>query len=168
MNHHPHPVRQISAEGYSIGLLIDLFIRNPYYSEQHEPVNPCVPSPCGPNSQCREVNSHAVCSCQTNYIGVPPNCRPECMISSECAQDKACVNQKCVDPCPGTCGVGAHCMVINHNPICSCSPGFVGDPFVRCLPEESKHVSSPIYTSHFTIFPSLFWYSILFESSAIA
>lgn len=101
---------------------------------------PCVPSPCGPYSQCRVVNGHAVCSCQTDYIGTPPACRPECMVSADCPQDKACINTKCKDPCPGTCGLNARCNVVNHNPICSCALGFTGDPFVRCLQEESKIV----------------------------
>lgn len=101
--------------------------------------DPCKPSPCGPFSQCRVVNGHAVCSCQTNYIGTPPSCKPECVVSTECPQDRACVSQKCVDPCPGTCGLNARCQVVNHNPICSCNPGFTGDPFTRCLKEESKH-----------------------------
>lgn len=100
--------------------------------------DPCVPSPCGPYSHCRVVNGHAVCSCQANYIGIPPACRPECMVSADCSQDKACINSKCQDPCPGTCGLNARCQVINHNPICSCSPGFTGDPFVRCIQEQSK------------------------------
>lgn len=86
---------------------------------------------------CREVQGHAVCSCQSNYIGSPPGCRPECIVSSECSQDKACINQKCVDPCPGTCGTNALCQVINHNPICSCPKGFIGDPFIRCVVETS-------------------------------
>lgn len=104
-----------------------------------EPISqPCVPSPCGPYSQCRVVNGHAVCSCQTDYIGTPPACRPECMVSADCPQDKACINTKCKDPCPGTCGLNARCNVVNHNPICSCPVGFNGDPFVRCLQEESK------------------------------
>lgn len=102
------------------------------------PIHPCNPSPCGPYSECREVSNHAVCSCQKNYIGSPPACKPECMVSSECSQDKTCINQKCVDPCPGTCGQNARCHVTNHSPICSCSPGFTGDPFIRCLAEESK------------------------------
>lgn len=50
------------------------------------------------------------------------------------------MNRKCSDPCPGTCGQNARCQAINHNPICSCSPGFIGDPFVRCIRDESKHV----------------------------
>lgn len=103
-----------------------------------EMINPCVPSPCGQYSQCREINGHAVCSCLTRYIGSPPNCRPECVVSSECDQNMACQNEKCIDPCPGTCGVNARCTVINHNPICSCSPGFTGDPFNRCIKQECK------------------------------
>lgn len=107
-----------------------------------KPINPCIPSPCGPYSECRQVDDHAVCSCQKNYIGIPPACRPECMVSSECAQDKACIKQKCVDPCPGTCGPDARCQVVNHNPICSCSPGYTGDPFVRCIKQRKIfHVS---------------------------
>lgn len=101
--------------------------------------NPCSPSPCGQYSQCREINNHAVCSCLNNYIGSPPNCRPECIVSSECAQNKACINEKCIDPCPGTCGINARCTVINHNPICSCSPGYDGDPFIKCIEATSKH-----------------------------
>ncbi|XP_052871499.1 neurogenic locus notch homolog protein 1-like, partial [Anopheles cruzii] len=103
---------------------------------QQSPVvtNPCYPSPCGPNSQCREINGQAVCSCVPGYIGSPPTCRPECVVSAECPQNQACTNQKCRDPCLGTCGVGARCSVVNHNPICSCPERFTGDPFVRCQP----------------------------------
>lgn len=101
--------------------------------------NPCRPSPCGPNSQCREINEHAICSCLAGYIGIPPMCRPECSVSSECPLNKACINEKCVDPCPGTCGQNARCNVVNHNPICSCSPGYTGDPFSGCVVFDSKH-----------------------------
>jgi hypothetical protein len=101
-------------------------------------VNPCQPSPCGPNSQCKEVNNQAVCSCLPNYIGSPPGCRPECVVSSECSYDKACTNQKCVDPCPNTCGQNAKCRVNNHSPICYCMDGYTGDPFSRCYPQPRK------------------------------
>lgn len=107
----------------------------------HEYVNPCVPSPCGPNSQCREQNEQAICSCLPTYIGTPPACRPECVISSECPYDKACVNQKCVDPCPGVCGTNAQCHVRNHSPLCSCIQGYTGDPFIRCSPIPRKPLS---------------------------
>lgn len=99
---------------------------------------PCEPSPCGPYSNCKAINGHAVCSCQPNYIGTPPACKPECMVSSECPQNKACINNKCKDPCPGTCGLNARCQVVNHNAICSCPQNYVGDPFVRCILEDRK------------------------------
>lgn len=96
--------------------------------------NPCLPSPCGPNSQCREVNGQAVCTCVSGYIGSPPLCRPECVVSSDCPLNKACSNQKCVNPCRGSCGVEAKCDVVKHNPICTCPPTYTGDPFIRCVP----------------------------------
>lgn len=99
---------------------------------------PCIPSPCGPNSQCREVNGQAVCSCLPGFISTPPTCRPECVVSSECALNEACINQHCTDPCPGTCGLAAKCMVINHNPICTCPPPLIGDPFSRCYPKRKE------------------------------
>lgn len=102
------------------------------------PIDPCSPSPCGPYSVCRVINGNGVCSCQSGYFGTPPTCRPECMVSTDCPQDRACLNQKCQDPCPGTCGLNARCQVVNHNPICSCRADFTGDPFIRCLPQESK------------------------------
>lgn len=97
------------------------------------PKNPCNPSPCGPNSICREINGQAVCSCVPGFIGSPPTCRPECVTSAECPLNEACINQKCVNPCLGTCGIGALCQVVNHNPICSCPARYTGDPFVRCV-----------------------------------
>jgi hypothetical protein len=110
---------------------------------QPEPKNPCSPSPCGPNSQCREINGQAVCSCVPGYIGSPPTCRPECVTSSECSLNEACVNQKCIDPCPGTCGLNARCQVVNHSPICSCPPKYSGDPFTRCLPVREEPPAVP-------------------------
>lgn len=114
---------------------------NTFQTVQEQPkTQPCHPSPCGPYSNCREINNHAVCSCKENYIGSPPMCRPECLISADCALNFACLNSKCQDPCPGTCGLNARCLVTNHNPICSCSPGFTGDPFVRCIVEEKSKI----------------------------
>ncbi len=111
---------------------------------------PCVPTPCGPNSQCREVGNAPVCSCQSGYLGVPPECRPECVTSSECAPSQSCVNFKCQDPCPGTCGRDAQCRVVNHNPICVCPSGWTGDPLTGCHIIPSKHVFSTNYLPNVT------------------
>lgn len=94
--------------------------------------NPCVPSPCGPNSQCRVSATGAVCSCLPNYIGRSPNCRPECTINDECSLQMACTNNRCVNPCIGSCGNNALCHVSNHAPICMCQPDFTGDPYSGC------------------------------------
>ena len=107
-----------------------------------EPVvadDPCQPDPCGPNSNPpRVVGDRCQCSCRPEMIGSPPNCRPECVINSDCPSDKACTNQKCQDPCPGLCGINANCRVNNHVPICICIAGFVGDPFSQCYKPSSK------------------------------
>lgn len=123
---------------------------NPYYLPpvSHIPLNPCDPSPCGPNSRCLiNHEKYATCSCLPGYDGLPPYCKPECLLSSDCLQTQACVNQQCVDPCPGTCGIGARCAIINHNPICSCAPGQIGDPFVSCqtpsVVEQPKNPENP-------------------------
>lgn len=99
-----------------------------------ENVNPCYPSPCGPNSQCKENNGVPICSCLPGFEGSAPACRPECVVSSECSYDKACIQHKCKDPCPGVCGASAECRVINHSPICYCRNGFTGNPFTVCNP----------------------------------
>lgn len=95
--------------------------------------NPCSPTPCGSNSQCRNINGQAVCSCIQGFHGSPPTCRPECSINSDCLPQRACVNQKCIDPCPGSCAFNAFCKVINHNAVCVCPSQYTGDPFSRCI-----------------------------------
>lgn len=100
--------------------------------------NPCDPNPCGPYSRCREVNGQSVCSCLSNYIGIPPSCRPECVVDSSCRSDQVCRNEKCVDPCEGLCGNNARCTTVDHRPICTCLSGYKGDPFNACYLEDSK------------------------------
>ena len=104
-----------------------------------EEVDPCEPNPCGPNSNFpRVIGDRCECSCQPQMIGSPPNCRPECNVNSDCSSDRACINRKCQDPCPGLCGVNAYCRVRNHIPICVCNKGYSGDPFSQCQRVTSK------------------------------
>lgn len=111
------------------------------------PTNPCVPSPCGPNSQCRAVGETPVCSCLPNFVGRAPNCRPECTLNSECPANLACINERCKDPCPGSCGFNAFCNVVNHSPVCSCETGYTGDPFAGCSPTR-KQLSAFFRNTH--------------------
>lgn len=108
-----------------------------------ELINPCEPSPCGVNAQCKERNGVGSCICLPEYIGNPhEGCRPECSINSDCPSNKACIQNKCQDPCPGTCGQNANCQVVSHLPSCTCLSGFTGDPFRYChsTPPERKLV----------------------------
>lgn len=87
---------------------------------------------CGYNALC---NAQGYCECSPGYFGNPlVECRPECVINNDCPQTKACMNQKCEDPCAGSCGVNALCRVINHMAQCYCPDGFTGNPFSSCRP----------------------------------
>ena len=91
----------------------------------------CYPNPCGPNGLCRPSSGGSfVCSCTSGYFGTP--CRPECTVNTDCPMDRSCLNQKCVDPCPGVCGINAICSVMAHSPKCSCKERFTGNPYSRC------------------------------------
>ena len=70
---------------------------------------------------------------------MPPSCRSECLVDSDCSSAMACSNQKCIDPCRGSCGINAECKVHNHKPICYCLSGLTGDPFTQCLPVFGKY-----------------------------
>lgn len=131
---HPH-------SGYTHSLFtITLDSNTSFYSSkiaivQRDPeiVAPCHPSPCGANAICKERNNAGSCSCLPEYYGDPyVECRPECVMNSDCPNTKSCVNQKCVDPCPGVCGNNAECFIANHSPHCSCFPGYTGNPSVAC------------------------------------
>lgn len=99
--------------------------------------DPCNPSPCGSNAQC----SNGECTCLPEYQGDPyRGCRPECVLNSDCPRDKACSRNKCVDPCPGTCGQNAICEVINHIPMCSCPQGMSGNAFISCNPYQCMYL----------------------------
>lgn len=110
-----------------------------------KPIDPCQPSPCGPNSICVESGETPACSCQPGYIGTPPNCRPECTISAECPAALACVALRCKDPCVQACGPRAVCSVVDHRATCACEQGLIGDPFQGCsAPKGMLHIQSKL------------------------
>jgi hypothetical protein len=98
-----------------------------------EVVTPCDPSPCGTNAICKVQNKAGACSCLPEYHGDPyVECRPECVLNDDCPRNKACLNNKCRDPCPGVCGINAECFVYNHAPSCCCLTGHTGNPLQSC------------------------------------
>lgn len=97
---------------------------------------PCTPNPCDPSSTCQvyggEVAMCDPCSGPSGHYN--PSCHPECLYNSDCPFNLACLNQKCVDSCPGSCGVGAQCVVVHHEPVCSCPQSLTGNPYEHCSP----------------------------------
>lgn len=100
--------------------------------------SPCDPNPCGQFATCRDVGGTAICSCKSGYVGVPPKCGPECIINEDCPKDKACLKEKCINPCMGSCGANTNCHAMNHLAICTCIPSYRGDPFVGCYPYKGN------------------------------
>ncbi|XP_043198340.1 neurogenic locus notch homolog protein 1-like isoform X1 [Amphibalanus amphitrite] len=116
-------------------------------------VDPCHPSPCGPNTEC-SINHRGVgvCRCLPGYFPKPDTvtgCGPQCTSDSECPGYRfICRNQKCVDPCQAgnPCGINAECNVVNRAVRCTCPPGYEGSPYSRCsLASITARASGPIY-----------------------
>ena len=101
--------------------------------------DPCEPNPCGrgalpPRQVGSGPNAECACDCPPLYNGDPYiECKPECVVNSDCPLDKACRNFQCYDPCPGVCGRNAQCDVRNHSPVCSCLPGYQGNALIECV-----------------------------------
>lgn len=129
----------------SICTCLEGFIGDPFAICNIKPIDepiktedPCIPNPCGANAQC----NNGICTCLPDYQGDPYNgCRPECLMNSDCAANRACIRNKCIDPCPNTCGTSAICQVLNHIPMCSCPAGLTGNAFINCKLMESKYSS---------------------------
>lgn len=112
------------------------------------PKNPCLPSPCGANTICKVVRNKPVCSCIPDFQGDPrTGCSPECVLNTDCALDKVCLNRHCVNPCSlgDICGVNAICKVRDHAATCVCPNNFVGDAFYQCIPKRKFKFTEGTY-----------------------
>lgn len=91
------------------------------------------PSPCGPQTSCVPLYGQvATCDPCQSQGGSRPGCRPECLSDFDCRFDQACLGYRCTDPCSGSCGVNAQCVVLQHSPVCFCPAGLTGNPFEHC------------------------------------
>ncbi|XP_046659397.1 multiple epidermal growth factor-like domains protein 6 isoform X2 [Homalodisca vitripennis] len=109
--------------------------------------DPCVGA-CGSNSTCQVRFHIPSCACPSGYTGDPftaclPQVQPQCTANDHCPLDRACVGQRCEDPCVGACGSNSTCQVRFHIPSCACPSGYAGDPFTSCLPQDPPESCSP-------------------------
>lgn len=114
--------------------------------------NPCTElEPCQRPAMCQTVSTLPVrtmiCECPPGYISsgsgtckaTPPvKTIGECIDDSECPTDRACINAICRDPCD--CGPNSECRIKDHKPICSCLPGYDGNPNLECVKSEYYHL----------------------------
>lgn len=105
--------------------------------------DPCAElKPCDPSAKCTVLNSvpvrTMVCECPELWVpDVNGQCRqivlqsdPGCESDSECPGTEACINRQCRNPCD--CGLNAECHIHNHRAVCSCQPGYEGNPKTAC------------------------------------
>ncbi len=134
----------------------------PYDRYCDRPTAQCVPvcqtRVCGRLASCQAVSHNAVCSCLEGYTGNPreqcyqcesiifkysfiikwnliwkfpmENTVAGCRSNSDCPSKEACINGQCTNPC--RCGVGAICEIRDHNAICKCPSGTIGNPQTGC------------------------------------
>lgn len=104
-------------------------------SGQHSCINrQCVPvcaadgSSCGLQAKCFGNNHRAICECPPGFMGNPKVACTlvGCRSNSECPSTRACINQKCEDPCDNKpCDLSSECRVYNHVTECVCPSGFI-------------------------------------------
>ncbi|XP_064459913.1 uncharacterized protein LOC135370150 isoform X1 [Ornithodoros turicata] len=124
--------------------------------------DPCkVYGACGINAVCKAINHDRVCACLPDHTGdprhrcvkdIPPpecvrdedcsygricernKCTVGCRTDANCPLDENCIYNQCQNPCQrsGVCGRDATCSAVNHRELCSCEPGYTGDPLTAC------------------------------------
>lgn len=104
--------------------------------------NPCLRlNPCDDSSLCKVIDSlplrTMLCVCPDGQVKtsdgtckVLPPIKAECEAHEACPSEKACVNGLCKEACQ--CGINADCEIVEHHAVCSCKPGFEGDPEIQC------------------------------------
>lgn len=92
-------------------------------------IEACNPNPCHPTAVCEPRLSSYECRCPSGFVGDPKRtgCRKQngCLNGDrDCPPEAACVDNRCVNPCEGACGINSLCKIVNRKPICICPEGY--------------------------------------------
>ncbi|GLH00238.1 Uncharacterized protein GBIM_06672, partial [Gryllus bimaculatus] len=120
---------------------------------QRRCVDPCAAvadPPCAANALCFAQNHAAGCRCPEHLPAgdpfafcearPPPAHRPECRSDVDCPSRRACIRERCQDPCAvlRPCHPSAACAVLDSVPVrtmvCECPDGWVPDRDGQCRP----------------------------------
>lgn len=111
-------------------------------------MNPCTHGQvrCGDGAQCHVSQHRANCICPIGTQGNPLNrcISGQCQYNEDCADHESCdrLNRVCQPVCKdNTCGLNALCNGRNHQAICTCRDGTVGNPFDGC---KQRDVPPPV------------------------
>lgn len=108
-------------------------------------IDECEAHPCHPSAQCVNLPGSYRCVCPEGTVGDPfidPGCilPNQCQLDTDCSDNLSCRGGRCTDPCPEvSCGPNGICNVFDHNAVCACPPGHLGDPYdvsVGCFKVE--------------------------------
>lgn len=99
---------------------------------------------CLSDEQCVKGICRAICNndgvCGQGQICENRLCQIGCRTDTVCSTNEACINKVCTNPCSvsGQCGNCADCSVVNHGIQCSCTAGYLGNPFVACTKPQER------------------------------
>lgn len=107
--------------------------------------NPCtIANVCTLDQECRVLNTlplrTVICQCPVDTV-IDQNGRckqiiqvtSQCVTDSNCPETDKCIRGSCIEACKvDICGVNAQCTPRGHRGLCTCAPGYVGNPHVEC------------------------------------
>ena len=83
------------------------------------------------------------CCILTELFFSAAQAQPQCRVDSDCRDPDRCVQGSCQLACRvDQCGVNAQCDSQHHRAVCSCPPGYVGNPHIECTIGEYTRVAS--------------------------
>lgn len=110
-------------------------------------------NPCAPGALCRDKPGSYECVCPVDTVGDPyvKGCKSSigCTSDHDCPVDKECgTNGQCISPCH-ICGPNAECTVRDHEAICICAHGLIGEAYnltIGCYPPPTTEMPPEVRT----------------------
>lgn len=124
---------------------MDIDCPSQYACIEQRCLNPCLENNvCTADQECRVLDTlplrTIMCQCPPDTIAdLSGRCKaivvvePQCRVDSDCTDREKCISGNCVEACRiDMCGINALCNSQHHQAICSCSPGYTGNPHIEC------------------------------------